>query len=56
LRPSITAWPAVVPEGDWDAWLDPQNRRTSVLQVLLAPTPAEEFEVYRVSREVAKGR
>ena len=44
--------PVIVPERDYDAWLDPKNEESDVLQALLKPYPAEEMRAYPISTRV----
>lgn len=44
--------PAILPEQDHDAWLDPKNEQTDALQKLLKPYPAEEMRAYPIRLRV----
>lgn len=44
--------PAILPENDYAAWLDPRNEDRAALKTLLKPYPAEEMRGYPVSLRV----
>ena len=44
--------PVILPPGDYELWLDPDVREPGELLPLLAPYPANDMEVYQVSRRV----
>jgi putative SOS response-associated peptidase YedK len=46
--------PVVLPESQWDAWLDVDNHDLTALRKLLVPFPAGELEAWRVSTLVNK--
>ena len=46
--------PVVLPESQWDAWLDVENHDVAKLHQLLVPSPASELEMWPVSTLVNK--
>ncbi|MGB6296866.1 MAG: SOS response-associated peptidase [Rivularia sp. (in: cyanobacteria)] len=44
--------PVILPQSDYETWLDPQQNNTELLQKLLRPYEAEEMSAYRVSTKV----
>jgi putative SOS response-associated peptidase YedK len=44
--------PAMLLPGEFETWLDPENRDTAVLQELLRPWPDDDIRLYRVSTDV----
>jgi putative SOS response-associated peptidase YedK len=44
--------PVILPQSDYETWLDPQQNNTELLQKLLRPYGAEEMSAYRVSTKV----
>jgi putative SOS response-associated peptidase YedK len=54
LAPIHDRMPVVLPESQWDTWLDVDNRDIARLQKLLVPLPAAELEAWRVSTLVNK--
>jgi putative SOS response-associated peptidase YedK len=54
LAPIHDRMPVVLPESEWDAWLDVENHDTAVLHELLVPSPASELEMWPVSTLVNK--
>jgi putative SOS response-associated peptidase YedK len=54
LEPIHERMPVVLPESEWDAWLDPENQDVDALEALLVPAPAAEFEMWPVSTLVNK--
>ncbi len=52
MRPIHDRMPAILAEPDWNAWLDPDNRRLSALRPLLKPAPAEDYVAFPVSPAV----
>jgi len=54
LAPIHDRMPVVLPESQWDRWLDVDNRDVARLQKLLVPLPAVELEAWRVSTLVNK--
>jgi putative SOS response-associated peptidase YedK len=52
LRPIHDRMPVVIPESDWDRWLDPTLEDPEQLKRLLGPAANEEVEAFPVSRRV----
>ena len=55
MRPIHNRMPVVVPESQWDRWLDPTLTtpgELAELKGLLVPAPDDSLEIYRVSRRV----
>lgn len=48
--------PVILPERDYDAWLDPKNEKAETLEKLLKPYPAEEMRAYPVGLRVNNAR
>lgn len=48
--------PVVLPEADFDAWLDPKNENAGALKKLLKPFPADEMRAHAVSTRVNNTR
>ena len=46
--------PVVLPESEWDRWLDPEFQDVDALRQLLVPAPADQFETWPVSTLVNK--
>ena len=46
--------PVVLPESEWDRWLDPEFQDVDALQQLLVPAPDDEFEMWPVATLVNK--
>jgi len=44
--------PAILPERDYDAWLDPKNENAETLAKLLKPYPAGEMRAYAIGPRV----
>ena len=53
-RPIHDRMPVVLPESEWDTWLDRENHDVDALQKLLVPAPADELEAWPVSTLVNK--
>ncbi|GIU89777.1 MAG: DUF159 family protein [Acidimicrobiia bacterium] len=49
LAPIHDRMPVVLPESDWDRWLDPEFHDVDALRSMLVPAPPEEFELWPVS-------
>ena len=54
LQPIHERMPVVLPESEWDRWLDPGYQDVDALQQLLVPAPDDEFEVWPVGKAVNK--
>jgi putative SOS response-associated peptidase YedK len=54
LAPIHDRMPVVLDEADWSDWLDPDGHDLDRLSAMLAPAPAEWFEVFPVSTLVNK--
>ena len=54
LQPIHERMPVVLPESEWDRWLDPEFQDVDALQQLLVPAPNDEFETWPVSMLVNK--
>ncbi len=52
VKPMHNRMPAIVEEGRFSAWLDPEEHRPAQLLPLLVPYPVERMERYRVSDRV----
>jgi putative SOS response-associated peptidase YedK len=52
MRPIHDRMPVILAEAEWNAWLDPDNRRASALRPLLRPAPVDGFVAFRVSPAV----
>lgn len=44
--------PVLLPQSDYEAWLDPGNEKTDALMGMLKPYPAEEMRAYPISLRV----
>lgn len=51
VAPVHDRMPVVLPEDEWDRWLDPEES-PEVLELLLVPSPDDWFEMYTVSDRV----
>ena len=54
LAPIHDRMPVVLPESQWDTWLDVENHDVGALRKLLVPFPARELEAWEVSTRVNK--
>jgi len=54
LAPIHDRMPVVLPESEWDTWLDVENHDVGALCKLLVPFPAGELEAWEVSTLVNK--
>jgi putative SOS response-associated peptidase YedK len=54
LEPIHNRMPVVLPESEWDRWLDPEFNDVDALQKLLVPAPSDEFEAWEVTTLVNK--
>jgi putative SOS response-associated peptidase YedK len=54
LEPIHDRMPVVLPESQWDTWLDVDNHDVAALGKLLVPLPADELVAWRVSTRVNK--
>lgn len=54
MEPIHDRMPIIIPETDWERWLDPGYRNTDALQALMAPYPADAMAEYPVSTLVNK--
>jgi putative SOS response-associated peptidase YedK len=54
LQPIHDRMPVVLPEPEWDRWLDPEFSDIEALRALLVPAPDDEFEAWPVSTLVNK--
>ena len=54
LAPIHDRMPVVLPESEWDTWLDVENHDVAGLRKLLVPFPAGELEAWPVSTRVNK--
>lgn len=54
LAPIHHRMPVVLPESEWERWLDPGYRDTGALQRLLVPLPDDDVEAWPVSLLVNK--
>jgi putative SOS response-associated peptidase YedK len=54
LQPIHERMPVVLPESEWDRWLDPSYQDVAALQQLLVPAPDDEFELWPVGKAVNK--
>jgi putative SOS response-associated peptidase YedK len=52
MRPIHDRMPVILPEADWAAWLDPDNRSARTLRALLRPCPSEGLTALRVGPTV----
>lgn len=52
MKPIHDRMPVILPEGDWNAWLDPDNRSARGLRSLLRPFPSETLTAFRVGPTV----
>lgn len=48
--------PVILPEKEFDRWLDPNNHNTTELKKLLVPFPDEDMKAYPVSRLVSNSK
>jgi putative SOS response-associated peptidase YedK len=56
MRPIHERMPAILAPGDWDAWLEPENKDAQTLQNLLKPYPPEDMVAWPVSTKVNSPR
>src|SRR4029079_5006303 len=54
LAPIHDRMPVVLPETEWDTWLDVDTHDVAALHRLLVPLPARELEAWTVSTRVNK--
>lgn len=54
LAPIHDRMPVVLPESEWDTWLDVENHDVAGLRKLLVPFPSGELEAWPVSTRVNK--
>ncbi|MGH8977265.1 MAG: SOS response-associated peptidase, partial [Acidimicrobiia bacterium] len=54
LQPIHDRMPVVLPESEWDRWLDPEFEDVDALRHLLVPAPDADFEMWPVSNLVNK--
>jgi putative SOS response-associated peptidase YedK len=54
VQPLHDRMPVVLPESEWDRWLDPTFQDIDVLRTLLVPAPAAAFEAWPVTSLVNK--
>jgi putative SOS response-associated peptidase YedK len=54
LMPIHDRMPVVLPESEWEKWLDPAEHDTASLERLLVPAPDEQLELWPVSPLVNK--
>jgi putative SOS response-associated peptidase YedK len=54
LQPIHERMPVVLPESEWDRWLDPSYQDVGALRQLLVPAPDAEFELWPVGKAVNK--
>jgi putative SOS response-associated peptidase YedK len=52
MKPIHDRMPVILPETDWNAWLDPDNRSARSLRALLRPFPSEALTALRVGPTV----
>lgn len=52
LAPIHDRMPVILPESQWDAWLDPENHDVESLASLLVPAPDDALDLYEVSTAV----
>ena len=48
--------PVLVPDKNWQAWLDPSIQNKVEIRSLLAPPPDGYFEFYKVNSDVNNAR
>ncbi|NTV46801.1 MAG: SOS response-associated peptidase [Chlorobiales bacterium] len=56
MKPIHDRMPVIIPESEYDKWLDRKITETEVLQPLLVPYPAEEMVAYEVSKQINSPR
>jgi putative SOS response-associated peptidase YedK len=49
MEPLHDRMPVILPDEDYDRWLDPKNEDVDALQGLLRPYPAEEMTAFPIS-------
>ncbi|MBD0388800.1 MAG: SOS response-associated peptidase [Nostoc sp. C3-bin3] len=54
MRPIHNRMPVILDPKDYDLWLDPEVKKSELLQPLLRPYPTEEMTAYPVSKAVNK--
>jgi len=54
MRPIHNRMPVILDPKDYDLWLDPEVKKSELLQPLLRPYPTEEMMAYPVSKAVNK--
>ncbi len=52
LRPIHERMPVVLPETEYERWLDPTTQNPAALQALLKPYPSSDMTAYPVSTRV----
>lgn len=52
MKPIHDRMPVIIPESEYERWLDRTITETEILQPLLVPYPANEMVAYEVSKEV----
>ena len=52
MRTLYERMPVLLPQRDYEAWLDPANEQTDALKKMLKPYPAEEMRAYPISLRV----
>lgn len=56
MKPIHDRMPVIIPESEYDKWLDRKITETEVLRPLLVPYPAEEMVAYEVSKQINSPR
>jgi putative SOS response-associated peptidase YedK len=54
MEPIHNRMPVILPESEWDTWLNPENNDVDALRTLLVPLPAAELEAWPVATLVNK--
>jgi putative SOS response-associated peptidase YedK len=54
VRPIHDRMPVVLPESEWDRWLDREFQDVDALRELLVPAPDDEFEAWPITTMVNK--
>jgi putative SOS response-associated peptidase YedK len=54
VKPLHDRMPVVLPESEWDRWLDPEYQDVDALRQLLVPAPASELEAWPIGPLVNK--
>ena len=54
MRPIHNRMPVILPESEWDTWLDAENHDVKTLEELLVPFAGDDLEGWPISMLVNK--